>query len=120
MISAELKSIDFNNIHILTRNDAYLEMLKPVYCLSLVLSIGVLGEDGADYFYVDVFNTGWIEKERFLIGKKSIVVDLDDLDELEKYIRSFISGVHGNNWEDIVAHLKEYFYWEYDNHKFAI
>lgn len=117
MNHAELKEINFNSISLLTKNDACLEMLNESYYLPLKLSIGMVGEDGSDYFDVDVFNVGWVKKKEIILMKNSIVVDLMDFDKLEKYIKEFVGSVSGENWIDIVNQLRNYFYWEYEDYK---
>lgn len=116
MIYADLKWIDYN---IPNRKDIYLELLKPTYHLYLTLAIGEQGQEGNHYFYTGVYNTGWIKREKFLIEEHSIIVDLNDLDDLEKHIKSFVNNVSGETWDDIVNKLRKYFYWEYEDHMFV-
>ena len=48
--------------------------------------------------------------------ENSIVVELDDFDELEKHIKSFVSNISGETWEDMEKQLSQYFSWEYDDY----
>lgn len=111
MLQADLKWIDYN---VPTRNDAVLITLKSAYCLNLTLAIGTKEESRSDYFYTNIFNSGMIQREKFLMVNKGIIIDQQCLDDIEKKLTSIINGISGNTWNDIVVQLKEYFVWEYD------
>lgn len=118
MIIADLKEIAFTGS--ISKLDAQLIMCETQYRLSLCLSIGEKGAEGADYFYVDVFNTQYVKDFRFVSGSKSFVIDdIDDIDDLEKEIKYFVNSISGKDWEDVLNKLRYYFDWEYENLKFV-
>lgn len=56
--------------------------------LPLSISIGIKNEDGGDFFELDVFNTGWVRKNKFIIIKNSMIVDLNSLEDIENLIKN--------------------------------
>ena len=110
MLIADLKWIDYNTP---TRDDAFLIVLEPAYCLHLTLAIGTKEDAGSDYFYTNVFNVGMVQREKVLMINKGIVVALNTLDDIENYLSVMINSISGETWDDIVIQLQEYFDWEY-------
>ena len=108
MLYADLKEIYFNGPE-WTRDKAQHAMLEAAYYLPLYLSIGIKGSEGGDYFNVDVFNIGWVRKEKFMIRLHSIVVDFDNFDDLEKELKILVNSIEGETWEDIVKVLRKYY-----------
>lgn len=114
---AELKRIDFNG-PIFNRDEAQLAILNSTYFISLCLSIGEKGKEGADYFYVDIFNTNWIKEKKIVLGNNSIILDdFDDFDDIENSIAELINTIYGNSWDEVLIKLRQYFDWEYEKLK---
>ncbi|BFU60552.1 MULTISPECIES: Imm8 family immunity protein [Rodentibacter] len=121
MLRADLKDIYFYTVS--NKYEAQLAMLEPTYCLTLSLSIGEQDNISADYFLVHVVNLNWvkhwIEKDKILLGEKTIIVDFDDFDDLERELKILVNSIEGETWEDILRKLRKYFEWEYEDHKFV-
>ncbi|TCP92055.1 immunity protein 8 of polymorphic toxin system [Cricetibacter osteomyelitidis] len=121
MLRADLKDIYFYTVS--NKYEAQLAMLEPIYCLTLSLSIGIPDDISSDYFLVHVVNLNWVrywvEKDKALLGEKTIIVDFDDFDDLEKELKFLVNSIEGETWEDILSKLRKYFDWEYENHKFV-
>ncbi|TNH21256.1 Imm8 family immunity protein [Testudinibacter sp. TR-2022] len=117
LIFAELKRIDFNG-YILNKDEAQIAILNSSYFISLCLSIGEKGKEGADFFNVDIFNTGWVREKKMVFGGNSFIFDdFDDFDDIEKYIKEFIGSIYGDSWSDVLIKLRRYFLWEYEDYQ---
>ncbi|MGV6989418.1 Imm8 family immunity protein [Testudinibacter sp. P80/BLE/0925] len=116
-VFAELKRIDFNG-YIHNKDEAQNALLDSSYFIPLCLSIGEKGKDGADFFDVDVFNTGWVKEKKMVFGGGSFIFDdFDDFDDIEKSIKNFIDSIYGESWSDVLIKLRKYFSWEYENYQ---
>lgn len=116
MIFAELKNIVY--LDCFDKNEAQMKMLNDIYQLQLSLQIGKVGELGGDDFDVDIVSIGFVKKEKIFLGTHSIIVDINDIDELEEIIKNFVNSIRGNSWKDVLYNLRRHFKWEYENLEF--
>ncbi|MGR6660939.1 Imm8 family immunity protein, partial [Avibacterium paragallinarum] len=104
------------NYYFPSKYDAQLKMLEKSYILQLTLSIGERLKDGADYFDVFIYNIDYVKEKKILLGHNSIIVDIDDIDELEKEIKLFVNSIYGYSWNEVLNKLRKYFKWEYEDY----
>lgn len=114
---AELKSFDFYG-SIIDMEQANKLTQEKEYLITICLSIGMKGQDGADYFYLDVYNTEWIRKRlEYKWGRSTLIIDADNIYEIKDVIENKVNSIEGEDWDAIVNKLVRYFSWEYDDVK---
>ena len=116
-MEAELKFFGFNAL-ITNIEEADLLCKNQEFFIPLMLSIGIKGKEGADYFYLDVYNTEWLRRRsEYKWGNALLIMDSDNIYDIKDVIEDKIKSIEGKDWDEIVSKLTRYFSWEYDDIK---
>lgn len=89
------------------------------FSLWVELSIGIQGNEGADYFRVKICTPEWLCKHQWLpeLMRNTLLVRKYDLDEITKTITDYIDQCEGNDWMEIAQKLSRVFAWEFEDYQ---
>lgn len=118
MIKADLKSISYE----IERHDSYFPEDAESFWVFVELGVGVLGEDGVDFFHLYVTTPAFLQKQFAVYDYTHIqwghhiliVSDFNKVyieNEIKKTVEANSMGV---SWVEIAKKLAKYFYWEFD------
>lgn len=91
------------------------------FYVQINMSIGILGEKGADYFYTAVCSFDYFKrlkgKAKNYHQRELIVIESYDYQDIMERIHSIISKYDEPDWVSLAQQLNKYFLWEYDNYQ---
>jgi len=117
-MKAELKNIISFDI------DEKLEQWKPFdktdFEITLKLTIGIVGENGGDYFDVDIYSyktyIKFFNKPNNTLEKGIIILEEYNYSNIKSEIIGIISKCENDNWLSIANCLSKKFNWEFENY----
>jgi hypothetical protein len=82
-----------------------------------VLEIGAEGQEGSNLFQILVATHAAVPRAKGTdTHRRVLVVDSFEPKALETALRSYISLLAANNWDQIVERLRTNMYWEFERH----
>lgn len=86
--------------------------------ITVTATIGIVGEEGADYFTFDVCSPAWLqselESEPVVSGQYMVIMAEFDFPVLKRFVDKKVSRTEGVDWHSIVQELKVWSRWEFD------
>ena len=92
---------------------------KQVFMFTLLLSIGVKGQEGADFFEVDVVSPGYLEqlnRPPFFIRHTILAINYD-VPTVVALITKYVDGLEEESWEKLVNKIGRMARWEYEDYR---
>ena len=92
---------------------------RQVFGSTLVFSIGVKGQEGADYFEVDVASPAYLEHltpQPFFLRHTLVATDYN-LPQAVARMTRYVEGLEAESWEQLACHLSKVARWEYEDYR---
>ncbi len=100
--------------------DDYYPENPECFCLTVEITIGAKGKEGADNFMFDVCNAEWLgqlaEKNKKGVYLKNIMLvhEYDAL-KIKNRINELVSSTSATCWKQYVAKITKWIKWEFEN-----
>ena len=90
---------------------------KQVFGFTLLFSIGVKGQEGADYFEVDVASPGYLELlvPQPLFLRHTILATDHNIPEVVALMTRYVENLEEESWEQLVSKISRMARWEYED-----
>ena len=92
---------------------------KQVFGFTLLFSIGVKGQEGADYFEVDVASPRYLEHlipQPFFLRHIILATDYN-LPEAVTLVRKYVEALDGDSWEELAGKISRVARWEFEDYR---
>ena len=92
---------------------------KQVFGFTLMFSIGIKGQVGADYFEVDVASPGYLEHlipRPFFLRHTILAMDYNIL-EVVALMTRYVDELEEDSWEALASKISRVARWEFEDYK---
>ena len=92
---------------------------RQVFGFTLLFSIGVKGQPGADYFEVDVASAGYLEHlvpQPFFLEHTILAADYN-IPEIVALVRKRVEALDGDSWEGLAGKISRFARWEFEDYR---
>lgn len=94
---------------------------QQVFGFTLLFSIGVKGQEGADYFEVEVASPGYLEHltpQPFFLRHTLVATDYN-LPAAVALVTKYVEGLEAETWEQLARQIGRVARWEYEDYRAA-
>lgn len=108
-----------------TENYGYLQDYYPenpeYFCICISMTIGVFGQEGADYFYTKICSFDYLKqlkgRQKNFHKRDLIIVEKYDYQNIMEHLNRIVTMYDEPDWHTLANQLNKYFWWEFDDYR---
>jgi hypothetical protein len=116
-MQAELRELHSPDVNL----ETYQSEEATSFGFLVAASIGIKGQEGEEIFSFVLCSPLWFAEHYpgtgYIWGVHHLFMNSYSYKNLYKAVVDICRGAEGENWNEIVAHLRRYFAWEFDDYR---